>query len=438
MKNVRLIIQREVFVRVRKKSFLLATFLTPLLFAGMLILPFVLVRLDTGTHENVAVVDYSNVLAQNLNSDDAITFYHFADTLSANANTLLNDSSYSAVLIIGADAVDNPRNVSLFTLKPATLQLSEPITSQLEDAIEMVRIQRYNIENLRDIMQEVKASVSLRTVTFDEKGEEIESSVMISVGIGYVLGFFAYMLIFITGSMVMNGVIEEKNSRIVEVLVSTVRTFDLMIGKILGIAAVFLLQIAIWIVLTLLLTFGASVFIALGDPASLAAPAMEASPEVSGQVMSLLQNDILAPLANVPFGYILSTSLFFILFGYLAYAALYAAVGSAVEEASDAAQLTTPITIPLIVGMFAMLLAIKNPDSQIIVWLSLIPLTSPVVMPVRLAFTPPAWQVILSGLLLIATFFLLTWLASKVYRRGVLMYGKKYGWKDMLQWLRGS
>lgn len=438
MRNVLLILEREVIVRVRKKSFLLVTLLTPVLFATLMVLPIVLTRMDTSSAERIAVVDYTDTLYSELTESETLSFNRFSDTVGLGAKTLMQDSGYTAVLILPNNFIDEPSNATLLTEKAASLELQGKISRLLERGIEKRRIERFHIEHLDSIMKSVKASVSMRTLTLDKTGEEKESSAAFSAGIGYVLGFIAYMLILISGSMVMNGVIEEKNSRVVEVLVSTVRSFELMMGKILGIASVFLLQILIWIVLTGILVGIAGVVLATYGPGAIDSMSTGAfGVDMAGDAFTEMKSDLLAPLANIPFGTIICASLFFFLFGYLMYAAIYAAVGSAVEEPSDASQMTTPVTLPLVIGLFVLFVAIKNPNGSIPFWFSMIPFTSPVVMPVRAAYGVPTWEIILSGAVLLLSFIGMTWVASRIYRQGILRYGKKYGWRDMWQWLKG-
>nr|MBP9019707.1 ABC transporter permease [Bacteroidales bacterium] len=256
----------------------------------------------------------------------------------------------------------------------------------------------------------------------------------INMAISYIASFLIYMFIFMFGSMVMRGVIDEKSNRVVEVIISSVKPFELMLGKIIGVGAVALLQFLIWVVLTFAIIFGAQAFMGV-DLASAGGSVPGALPEgfsASGGKVG----EILAALAGINFGYIILSFLAYFILGYLLYASMFAAVGSAVDNETDTQQLTIPITLPLIIGLFLMIHAFRFPDSSLSFWGSIIPFTSPMVMMARVPFGVPLWQMILSIVLLLATFIFMTYLSAKIYRVGILSYGKKASWKDLMKWLK--
>lgn len=322
--------------------------------------------------------------------------------------------------------------------KSPPLELTSKIEGRLAESISEQRLLQYDIPDLKEVMNRLRVSVQMKSITLKDDGSEEESSATVTTVIAYILGFLAYFLIMVSAQMVMNGVVEEKSSRIVEVLASSVRSFDLMMGKILGIVSVFLLQALLWVVLTFIIIGIAIpiIGVTMMKEASAAASSLGGDAGITG-MFGEVGGQVLAPLANVNFAAIIGTFIFFFLFGYLLYASIFAAVGSAVEDPSDTGQLMLPITAPLLLAMLCMLMAMKTPDGPVAFWFSLIPFTSPVVMPVRMTYGVPAWQLIVSGIILVGSFIGMTWLSARVYRRGVLMYGKNFGWKDIWRWTKG-
>lgn len=440
MNNILLILRREVMVRVRRKAFIITTLLLPLVFVIMTVLPAVLMSMDSETGYKLGVVDPSGIFAPDLKSSASVVYKPIKAPALSPEKTLSQDSLLDAILYIPLDAVQHVDSFRIVARTQPTLEVMEKVEKKLENIIETQRIAGYNIPHLDSIMNAVKANVSIKTVTLDNKGEAKETSAAITAAIGYVLGILCYMLIMISGSMVMQGVIEEKSNRIVEILVSSVTSFQLLMGKILGIASVFLLQLFIWLV------FGAIMIPILGllfmpSPETIASmqsnmPSVEMGAGLDGIAGGM--HEVLGPLMSINFSGLLLSFLVFLIFGYLLYAAAFAAAGSALEEGAQesTSQLTLPITIPMLLAFMVMFKAIKAPDGALAFWFSMCPLTSPIIMPVRVAYGVPFWQLALSIALLIATFLLMTWIAARIYRRGILMYGKAFGWKDMWKWFR--
>ncbi len=438
MRQMLLIAKRELMVRVRRKSFIVSTFLVPLFFAGMGIVPVVLVNMDSGTESRIGVIDASGRVAAGLTDSQNVKFTVLKGMKPSDVQAVMADPAFTGVLTIDSSAVETAKNITLYVRKSPSLELTSKIEGRLAESISEQRLQQYDIPDLKEVVERLRVSVQMKSITLKDDGSEEESSATVTTVIAYILGFLAYFLIMVSAQMVMNGVVEEKSSRIVEVLASSVRSFDLMMGKILGIVSVFLLQALLWVVLTFIIIGIAIpiIGVTMMKEASAAASSLGGDAGITG-MFGEVGGQVLAPLANVNFAAIIGTFIFFFLFGYLLYASIFAAVGSAVEDPSDTGQLMLPITAPLLLAMLCMLMAMKTPDGPVAFWFSLIPFTSPVVMPVRMTYGVPAWQLIVSGIILVGSFIGMTWLSARVYRRGVLMYGKNFGWKDIWRWTKG-
>ena len=416
MSQVSIIIGREFNERVRKKSFIITTLLMPLLMIGLMFAPMLIMKYSRGDEKQIAVIDESGLVAPKLQSGEELVF-QTTDLSTEAARKELTDKF--GVLYIGSDILTNPNNVKLYVNSSSSLTVESNITGQLEEIIEAEKLKSYNIENLSQILQEVKTTVGMQTFRNDESQEEESQakSSVIATGVGFVLGMILYMFLLIYGSMVMQSVIEEKNSRVLEVMVSSVRPFDLMLGKILGVASVAVVQVLIWGVLC---AVGAAVAVHM-MPADVLAGVQAMQHGVPDAAASIDMNpEMLQVMAAVTdFGYILRIFAYLLLFvfgGYLFYSAMFAAVGSAVDSIQDAQQLQTPITIPIILALLVMITVINDPNSQMAFWFSMIPFTSPVVMMARIPYGIPLWEVILSLAILYASFTAMVWLAAKIYR----------------------
>lgn len=443
MNKIGIIIGREFNERVRKKSFIITTLLTPLLMIGLMVAPMLLTQYSGSEQKCIAVVDDSKLIGQHLQSNDEILFEQTPLTIEL---ARIEYCDRFAILHIGKSIMENPGDVRLYTNSTASITLEMNIASQLESVIEEIKLQRLNIEDLPSILASIKTNINLQSYSNgtpadsdseSNTGEKANSSIVATV-VAYVLSFMLYMFILIYGVMVMQSVIEEKNSRVLEVMVSTVRPLDMMLGKILGVASVALLQIAIWIALIM----GVGYFVMpelIPDEMSMAVAMLQqgASPESLGTDtdMGLLQ--AIATLTDM--GYlmkIIGSLLVFMVGGFLLYAALFAAIGSAVDNPQDAQQLQTPVTIPIILSLFVMLSVINDPTSELAFWFSMIPLTSPIVMMARIPYDIPGWEIALSLGILIATFIIVVWFAGKIYRVGILMHGKKPSIKELWKWMK--
>ncbi len=436
MGKIGIIIGREFNTRVRKKSFIITTILMPLLLVGLIVGTVAMSTIGSDTRKEMLVVDRSGIIAPKLQDQGRLVF-----TPSERSYDELKTEKHEGVfgiLVIGSDIMSNPKNVSLYTYEPSTMEIEGAIAGQISNIIEERKLLGYNIENLPQIMAEVKTNVSIQTMQLYEGGEEKESSSMVSFGAAYLLGFMIYMFVFIYGAMVMQGVIEEKSSRVMEIIVSSVRPFELMMGKILGIAAVAITQFAIWMVF--LFTVGTAALQLFAPDLSAGAEAMAGMTEGMAQGMGSLDPDMAAMLRSVTdLGFLLKVFGGFVVFfigGYLLYAAMFAAIGSAVDDAADTQQLQLPITIPLILAIVVLMNVMRDPDGRLAFWFSLIPLTSPVIMMARIPYGVPFWELALSVALLYASFIAMVWLAGKIYRVGIFMYGKKPTWGELFKWMK--
>lgn len=437
MSNVSIIIQREFNERVRKKSFIITTILMPVLMIVLMIAPALIMEYSRGEQKTIAVIDDSGLVAPQLQSNEELRFEP-TDLTTEEARRSLTDRF--GVLYIGSDILENPSDVKLYANASSSLSIESNITGQIEDILEAEKLKAYHIDNLQQILDEVKTTVTLQTFRND-KSQEAESqaqSSTVATAAGYILGFVLYMFLLIYGSMVMQSVIEEKNNRVLEVMVSSVRPFDLMLGKILGVALVAVVQVLIWGVL--IFAVGAIVLPQLMPAEMMAGVQAMQQGMPDAAAMGDMDPEMLQAVAAVTdTGYILKIFVCLLLFvfgGYLLYSAMFAAVGSAVDNVQDASQLQMPVTLPIILALLMMLAVIKDPNSSLAFWFSIIPFTSPVVMMARIPYDIPLWEIVLSLVVLYASFVAMVWFAGKIYRVGIFMYGKKPTFKELLKWVR--
>ncbi len=448
MNKIFLIIQREYLARVRKKSFIIMTILGPVLFAAFLIVPTYLATMQDKEEKTIAVVDSSTIFLNNLPESEYVRFTYIPGTELEQLKSNLAGSGYYAILYIPANILASNTSI-LYSDKQPSMSTRIYISNILDKELEREKLKAQHIENLESILKSVATKVNLRNITLTEEGTEKESHAGLAMGIGYAGGMLIYFFIFLFGAMVMRGVIEEKVSRIVEVIISSVRPFQLMMGKILGVGLVGLTQFILWVILTLGIVTGVQkaffpqlteapnqkvisrdIMSSPGDNAAAAEPyqgAQDKSPE--------FLREIFDSLGSVNFGLIIGMFIFYFIGGFMLYASLFAMVGSAVDNETDTQQFMLPITVPLIIGIFIMINAIENPAGPLAFWFSMIPLTSPIVMMVRIPFNPPAWEIMTSAVILVLTFLGTTWMAGKIYRTGILMYGKKASYGELLKWL---
>ena len=447
-RNIKTIISREYLIRVKKKSFLITTFLVPVLFAALCILPSVIMIMAKDKGKEVAVVDQSGIAISYLTDTKSITYTDFSSESVDDMKTTFAEKGMDALVVISpVDPETKSVNVASYSEKPLSIDITTEINDKIDEAVEDYRISQYDIADLKTIMEDIKVHVPMSTYVMDESGEEKESSFEVPMIISMVLSMIIYMFVMMFCGMVMQSVIEEKSSRVVEVLVSSVKATELMFGKIIGVACVALTQFFLWIILTVVLVGGFSAFVGfdsiMGDPAQ-AEQMMEmtamGSVDMAQMTASMSEENglstVLNTLMNINWGQMIFAFLAYFIFGYLLYASLYAAVGSAVENEADTQQLQLPLTVPLMLAFFVAMYAFKAPDSAIVWWGSMIPFTSPIVMLARIPYGVPAWELALSLALLAATFVAGGWVSAKIYRIGILMFGKKTTFKDLWKWLK--
>lgn len=433
MNKTLLIIRREYLSRVKKKSFIIMTILGPILIAGFISLAIYL-GLSDDTVQNVIVIDQAQMVKNTFEESNQIKFFYSDKALSDSA---FENSSYNLMLIVNEYITENNKAV-LYYKKFPSVSVQSYISDQLDNSLEKIKLKMHDIDS--KVYLDIRTAINLGV--FDIKDVKEESRKTELAGVGFFFAIIIYMFILMYAVQVMRGVMEEKTSRIVEVLVSSVKPFQLMMGKIIGIAMVGLTQFLLWIVLTTILitTFQSLIFTDPLAPEMIAQQQM--SVEMQQQMISPQQSgaaEMLDLLGRINFPLMIGMFIFYFLGGFLLYSALFAAVGAAVDSESETQQFVMPLTIPLVFGFIIGEFAIMNPDGASVMWFSIIPFTSPVVMMIRLAngFTPEnIWQLYLSIFLLIAGFVFTTWIASKIYRIGILMYGNKISYKELWKWLR--
>jgi ABC-2 type transport system permease protein len=440
MSKISLIIQREYSTRVMKKSFILLTFLTPILLVGMVALIVFLGTIKDDKIKNIVVVDKSGLYKDVLKNNESYNFDFSDATVEELKKKNSEESEFAALLYISKDLSKDSTAAVMYSDKQVNLELKTYVTGLLNKHIEEQKLAVYNIPNLKEMVEKSSSDIDLKTIKWGEDGKEKEASAELALMIGMITAFIIYMFIVIYGAQVMSGVVQEKTNRIVEVMISSVKPFELMMGKIIGIAMVGLTQFLMWVLLTVTIMFGLSKAFAdeidmdkIQQMQELSQKGMTAMPtsEMSGQIA-----DFMTAVNGLDFVQIISLFIVYFLGGYLLYASLFAAIGSAVDNETDTQQFSMPIMLPIIFAIYAGIFSAENPDGPLAFWCSMIPFTSPIVMMVRLPFDVPIWQIALSISILVLSFIGTTWMAGKIYRTGILMYGKKTTWKEMWKWLR--
>ena len=435
MNKIGLIIKREYLTRVRKRSFIILTFLVPILIAAIPIIPIMLALNASNDHLRVAVVDESRWFESSFTNNENHTFVPMHGQPIDSVKEMVKTGVFDMALYVPPTQLNIPSNAIVYSLRQVPMEMEIYISSAMRKEIEDQKLMAKGVDP--EIVSSVKTDVNLSIMRMDEKGNEKETFTEVQVGLGAGLAMLVYMFIIFFGSQVMQGVSEEKSNRIIEVIISSVKPFQLMMGKIIGVSLVALTQFVLWIVLALVLFLGFSTYLGISNPEMLSQGTIMAQEITSNDIMSNENvQSILQIIHSIDFGTIIITFLIFFILGYLLYATLFAAVGSLVDNNTDSQQFTLPVTIPLLVAFFSTFYIPNNPDGSLSVWLSMIPFTSPLSMMVRIPFGVPIWQIVVSVLLLAGTFVLMTWIAAKIYRTGILMYGKKLSYKEIFKWLK--
>ncbi|MBR5726774.1 MAG: ABC transporter permease [Muribaculaceae bacterium] len=437
MNKLRLIIAREYMSIVGRKSFIIMTLLIPFLFLLIAAVPVGLAYLnDKGSEtQQIAVIDETGRYAAALHSDDMYSFVAIKGDTVTNAREFYNkaNGSLDAVIII-PNNVDSTGVVNIYSEGTITPALVSSVRNVLADTIQKAHLAEMGIPNLQQMVEDAHVDVDVRSVKWNEAGDEQESSTSAAMGLGFMLSFITYMFVLLYGAMIMNSVIEEKTNRIVEVVVSSCRPFQLMLGKIIGVGLVGLTQMAIWIVL--LAVIGTVAGGALGlTGAGTEAISQDAMAAASAADMGMMES-IMRQAMSINYVPIILNFVLYFIGGYLLYSSLFAGLGSAVDQPSDSSQFTTPVILIMLIAFYAGMACMGNPSGPMAIWCSIIPFTSPVVMMIRLPFGVPTWQLVLSLALLFGTALAITWLAARIYRRGILHYGKKASFKDLFKWIK--
>lgn len=440
MNKIRLIILREYLTRVRKKSFIVMTFLGPLLMAAVWIVPYYLTTISDDI-KVISVLDESSLFYETLEGDETTKFVKAVPDLEEAKAELIKSGNY-ALLYIPLPQASLPTSAILYSDGQASLDVKTYIKNTMKRTVEDEKLRLHGID--KDILRSIQTNVYVNAIKLDGSGNEEKSSVETNMVLGLFSAILIYFFIFLFGAQVMRGVIEEKTSRVIEIIVSSVKPFQLMMGKIVGIALVGLTQFLLWIILTLIIVGGFQLmYTDAFDQANpvptytsqgLFPEAGEIPAEENADFQEESTNFMLEALYSINFPLIIGTFIFFFLGGYLLYAALFAAIGSAVDSEADTQQFMMPITIPLILSIVMAQFIINDPGGQVAFWFSMFPFTSPVIMMLRIPFGVPVWQLALSGTLLIGGFLFTTWIAGRIYHTGILMYGKKVTYKELWKW----
>ena len=443
MNKILIILKREYLSRVQKKTFIIMTILGPILMAALFVVPIYLANISD-QEKKIAIIDETGLFYNQFPDSEKVTFENvYMDY--ASARDRFEELGYDALLHIPESALNNPSAIKLLSTKTVGITLINQMESIIKQELEAHRLALSGID--KQVLKDISVNVKINSFIYKE-GEEKQNFSEISYGLGLISGLLIYIFIFLYGAQVMRGVIEEKTSRIVEVIVSSVKPFQLMMGKIIGIAMVGLTQFILWVILTFLIIFSfqelnPDLFKYQDTQQNLIENKGLSNDEISMQQENLeLSNDksnsLLEGIKHIQFGTILIMFLFYFIGGYLLYASLFAAIGSAVDNETDTQQFMLPLTIPLILAIVSLQFVLNNPDGPVAFWMSMIPFTSPIVMMARIPFNPPVsyWEIALSLSLLVIGFVFTTWIAAKIYRTGILMYGKKPSFRELLKWLR--
>ncbi len=435
MSKISLIIKREYSTRVRKKSFIIMSLIGPVLFAVTMVLPAWLSTVDDSEDRYIAVIDETSRFHQPIPDKGTMHFLYPPKFQFKDIYKDYHQFGFDAFVVIPNGFLNTVNEVQVFSEAQITIDVKNHITYHLDNIAQKEKLDQYQIEELSTIIRDIQSThISVKTINLSEDGKENESSVEVTMVLAIVFATLIYFLILLYGTQVMKGVIEEKTNRIVEVIISSVKPFQLMMGKIVGIALVALTQFLIWGLLSIVITT------ALQSTFNIETPHQEITNITQETIQqSELQANfekITNQLNNINLLGSLAAFIYFFLGGYLLYASLFAAVGAALDNETDSQQFVMPIMLPLILSIYISFAAFRNPGGDIAFWFSMIPLTSPIVMMARIPFQIPTWEIMLSMLILCCSFILTTWFAGRVYRTGILMYGKKVSYKEIWKWFR--
>jgi ABC-type Na+ efflux pump, permease component len=435
MSKIGLIVKREYSTRVRKRSFIIMTFLGPLFLAAIYIIPILIAMNSTGEKKTIAVVDESGWFEGRFDNNEEQVFINVENLTIDSVKNMVYDGFYDIALYIPETKLNTPSNAIAYSEKQIPILTDSYIRSVMKKEIEKQKLLASGVDP--QIVESVKTDVNLTTIRMDKESGEKESFTKVEFILGIALATLIYMFIISFGGQVMQGVVEEKTNRIIEVIISSVKPFQLMMGKIIGVSLVALTQFAMWVILTGAIYIGFSAAVGISQPETITTGTLMTESISTSTPMENMTIQKVVEIANsINFKVILTSFFIFFICGYLLYASLYAAIGSLVDNNTDSQQFTLAITVPLMVAIISSFYIVNNPDGNLAIWLSMIPFTSPVTMMVRIPFGVPIWQIITSIAILIISFVTLTWLAAKIYRTGILMYGKKITYKEIFKWIQ--
>ena len=435
MSKIWIIIQREFMTRVKKKSFILLTILMPFIFAALIMVPLMLATIEGDEQKTVMVVDKTGRYVGSLKST---ANYAFVPTADNKDEFYTEDSEVEAVVQITADLAKNPTAVTIYSPREVKAELLSYVETCLGEQVRREKLSAYNIPELETIIADIQTDFHVATVKRNAEGDETSSNTYIAMTAGFIFTFLIYMFVMSYGGMVMQSVMEEKTNRIVELMVSSVKPFQLMMGKIIGVALVGFVQLAIWgVMLSIILLVCSSVF---GLSAAPNVPAVAGADmqmnAVAQQAASGEAAEIMSALMGLPYAELGIMFVLYFVGGYLLYASFFAAVGASINAQEDSSQFIMPVVLIMVFGLYAAMYSAENTNGPLAFWASIFPLTSPIVMMVRIPFGVPWWEEVLSLGLLFATSMAFVWISARIYRVGILMYGKKPSLREMLKWVR--
>lgn len=423
--------------RVRKKSFLVMTLLTPVLMVLLCCIPAVITLFSGADMRNVTIVDQTGLYKDVYESNDEYTYTYLNSETTA--EQMRSDEEPYAYIVITDNLLQNANAMTIYSHKQTTAGFEMEVTDRMEEYLHEQKLASFDIPNLQQIIDESDVDINVSSIRFDEKGDTQTSAGLATI-VGMLSTFLIYMFLFMYGSMVMSSVMQEKTNRIVEVMVSSVKPFELMLGKIISVGLVGLTQIGIWVVLIVGLGLGASMLIGIplfsGNEAEMLTQAQNMGGAAMNSDIDPEMLDAIQTLAGIDFTQIVVCLILYFIGGYVIYASLFAAIGSAVDNEADTNQFLIPITVIILFAFYVGVFSAENPEGGMAWWCSMIPFTSPIVMMVRIPFGVPVWEIILSLALLYASAIGMTWVAARIYRVGILLYGKKPSYKELFKWIK--
>lgn len=427
MNKIGLIIRREYLTRVRKKSFIIMSIVGPLLFALVFVIPIWLAS-GEGDEKIIEILDESGYFKGKFDDTGSVSFTYLDNTIEEAKEDLTSKNSYGLLYIPRLD-LDDPKGITFFAEKNPSIEVQASLERQLKNEIEEIKLNESGID--KEKLDKIKTNIDLNVINITDKGEK-EGDVIVATITGYASALLIYFFIFLYGVQTLRGVIEEKTSRIVEIIISSVKPFQLMMGKIIGIGAVGLTQLIIWTALTIVIQQAVMTFYNIDISRSKQIEMASGTQVAEGE--EVVMPEIFEKLETINFPLLIGMFLFFFITAYLFYGSLFAAVGSAVDNDADAQQFQLPITLPLIFSIMLLAAILRDPHGNLAFWTSIIPFTSPVVMMMRIPFDPPVWQILLSMVCMVAGFIASTWFAGRIYRVGILMHGTKVNYKILAKW----